>query len=157
MLIYLEDMEKCLGVIPTSHKNKNSFGINFTNQVLNLLCNKGDVILFNANLIHVGTINKKHDNLRIQMKVTHDEDLKTLSYYQNFNKIVNQENTVSNVLRKAQLKQSCMVPFISDLTQNVNIESSRGTDNGAKIGIWQKIFSYLYYGNSDFYNLPNAF
>jgi hypothetical protein len=157
MLIYLEDMEKCLGVIPTSHKSIDSFKFNLTNQVTNLLCNKGDIILFNANLIHVGTINKKHDNLRVQMKVTHNDDLSILSYYQNFNKIINQENTIPDYLRKMQLKQSCMMPFISDLTQTVNIGSSRGTDNGAEISIWQKIFSYLYYGNSDFYNLPNAF
>ena len=87
LLLYLEDMEKCLGVIPTSHKDVNSFNVNPTNKVETLLCKKGDAILFNANLIHVGTIQSKDDHLRIQMKVTHREDIPTLSYYQDFNKI----------------------------------------------------------------------
>lgn len=156
-LIYLEDMDKCLGVIPKSHLIKNSFGINMSDNLINLLCNKGDMIIFNANLIHVGTINKKHDNLRIQLKITNKEDLEALSYYQNFNKVVNTENSIPNTMRNAQLKLSCMLPFISDITQNTNIESARGSDNGAKIGLFQKIFSYLFYGDSSFYDLPNAF
>jgi ectoine hydroxylase-related dioxygenase (phytanoyl-CoA dioxygenase family) len=51
MLIYLENMEKCLGVIPQSHLNKNAYNVNFTDQVKNLVCKQGDIILFNANLI----------------------------------------------------------------------------------------------------------
>jgi hypothetical protein len=50
-----------------------------------------------------------------------------------------------------------MFPIISNLTQNENIRSSRGTDNGVEIGFFQKIFSYIFYGNSQFYDLPNAF
>jgi hypothetical protein len=50
-----------------------------------------------------------------------------------------------------------MLPFISDLSQRENINSSRGSVNGSKIGYFQKVFSYLFYGNSDFYDLPNAF
>ncbi len=50
---------------------------------------------------------------------------------------------------------SCLFPLISDLSQSENITSARGSDNGAKIGHLQKIFSYLYYGDSTFYDLPN--
>lgn len=156
-LIYLENLDKCLGVIPTSHLVKYSYGINFYDPIVNLLCNKGDMIIFNANLIHVGTINDKHDNLRIQMKITHKDDINALSYYQNFNKIANNKNTVPDYIRQLQLKTSCMFPIFSDLTQDVNIQSARGSDNGAKIGFFQKLFSYLYYGDSNFYDLPNAF
>jgi len=156
MLIYLEDMEKCLGVIPTSHKDKNSYFTDFKGNLVNLLCKKGDVILFNANLIHVGTINKNNDNLRIQLKITHKDDIDKISYYQNFNKILNKDNTVPKYLRKAQRNLSCMFPGISNLTQSENIKSSRGTDNGATVGIGQQIFSYLFYGDVDFYDLPNV-
>jgi hypothetical protein len=158
MLIYLEDIEKCLGVIPQSHLNKNAYNINITDQVNNLVCNKGDVILFNANLIHVGTLNSyKNDHLRIQMKVSHEDDLEVLSYYQNFNKVLKQENNLPYYIRKAQMNLSCMFPFVSNLTQKENIQSSRGTVNGAQISWFQKAFSYLFYGNSHFYDLPNAF
>ena len=157
LLLYLEDMEKCLGVIPTSHKDVNSFNVNPTNKVETLLCKKGDAILFNANLIHVGTIQSKDDHLRIQMKVTHREDIPTLSYYQDFNKILKKDNTMPKELLQFQKNVSCMFPYVSNLTQSDNIQSARGTDNGETIGLPQKVFSYWFYGNSDFYDLPNAF
>ena len=150
-------MEKCLGVIPTSHKDVNSFNVNPTNKVETLLCKKGDAILFNANLIHVGTIQSKDDHLRIQMKVTHREDIPTLSYYQDFNKILKKDNTMPKELLQFQKNVSCMFPYVSNLTQSDNIQSARGTDNGETIGLPQKVFSYWFYGNSDFYDLPNAF
>lgn len=157
LLLYLEDMEKCLGVIPTSHKDVNSFNVNPTNKVETLLCKKGDAILFNANLIHVGTIQSKDDHLRIQMKVTHREDIPTLSYYQDFNKILKKDNTIPKELLQFQKNVSCMFPYVSNLTQSDNIQSARGTDNGEKVGLPQKVFSYWFYGNPDFYDLPNAF
>jgi hypothetical protein len=157
ILIYLEPMEKCLGVIPTSHLNKNSFGINITDQVMNIVCNPGDAILFNANLIHVGTINTKDDNLRCQMKISHIEDIPLLTYYQNFNKVLNQSNELPLFLRHIQKRVSCSLPIISDLTQSENIRTARGSENGVNIGIPQQIFSYLFYGNKNFYDLPNAF
>ena len=157
MLIYLENMEKCLGVIPQSHLNKNAYNVNFTDQVKNLVCKQGDIILFNANLIHVGTLNKKNDHLRIQMKVSHKDDLDSLSYYQNYNKVLNEENTLPHSIKKAQMNLSCMFPFVSNLTQKENIQSARGSINGATISIFQQWFSYLFYGNSRFYDLPNAF
>jgi hypothetical protein len=157
MLIFLEKMDKCLGVIPGSHKDINSFNINTSDKVVNLLCNPGDMILFNANLIHVGALNDKDDHVRIQMKVTHKDDIDKIAYYQNFNKVLNKENTMPMHIRKAQKNLSCMFPGFSNLTQSENIRTSRGTDNGANIGIVQKWFSYLFYGDVDFYDLPNAF
>jgi hypothetical protein len=50
-----------------------------------------------------------------------------------------------------------MFPIFSNLTQKENIRSSRGSDNGVQIGWFQQLFSYLFYGNSNFYDLPNAF
>lgn len=157
LLIYLEDMDKCLGVIPSSHKNINSYNVNFNNAVINLPCSSGDAILFNANLIHVGALNKKEDNLRVQMKFTHVEDIEAISYYQNFNKVLNKDNNLPFFMKKIQKNFSCMFPVLSNFTQGENIKSSRGTDNGAEVGIFQKLFSYLFYGDSSFYDLPNAF
>jgi hypothetical protein len=157
-LIYLEPMKKCLGVIPKSHLKKNAFDFNITDQVINLPCQPGDVILFNANIIHVGSMNETDDNLRCQMKITHRDDIDVLGYYQNFNKVLNQENTLPGFIRHIQKRGSCALPILSNLTQNEGIRSVRGNENGSmKIGIFQKTFSYLFYGNKDFYDLPNAF
>ena len=157
MLVYLEDMDKCLGVIPTSHRDAHSYGVNFTDPVVHLLCNKGDIILFNANLIHVGTILPKDDHLRIQMKITHKDDIPVLSYYENYNKVLKESNPLPTFLKKGQKNISCMLPILSTITQGENIRSARGSDNGAQIGVLQKIFSFLFYGKSDYYDLPNAF
>jgi hypothetical protein len=157
MLVYIEDMDKCLGVVPESHKDINSFNYNFGDPTINLPCRKGDVILFNANLIHVGTINDKADNLRIQLKVSHKDDIDKLKYYQNFNKILNEDNTVPDVIRRIQKKGSCILPVLSNLTQSENIRTARGSVNGANIGWGQQLFSYFFYGKSNFYDLPNAF
>ena len=153
-IFYLEDMEKCLGVIPTSHKTRNSFNFNFSDKVENMLCKKGDMILFNANIIHVGTINEKPDNLRIQMKITHKDDLDALGYYQNYNKVLNQDNMLPESMIRLQKNISCMVPYISNVTQKEVANSSRDKEGS---GYFQKIFSYFFYGNISFYDLPNAF
>jgi hypothetical protein len=153
MLIYLEDMEKCLGVIPNSHIDANSHNINLTNNVINLLCNKGDVILFDANLIHVGALNKKDDNLRIQMKITHKNDINAISYYNNYNKVLNEDNNLPVYIRKAQKRLSCTFPFISAYTKDGIKQNSEGNESSLS----QKVFSYLLHGNANFYNLQNAF
>jgi hypothetical protein len=157
LLIYLEDADKCLGVIPESHMHKDDFNYNLTDRIIHLPCKKGDAILFNANLIHVGAINKKPDNIRVQLKVTHKEDVDVLSYYQNFNKVLNEQNTLPVFLRRMQKRLTCMVPGIANMTQNENIRTARGSDNGVDIGPFQKMFSFFFYGNSKYYDLPNAF
>jgi len=160
IITYLEDMDKCLGIIPKSHLNKNNDAFNFTDKIRNILCKKGDVIIFNSNLIHVGTINDKPDNLRIQMKISHKDDLDVLSYYQKYNKILNEDNNIPTPIIKAQRNLTCMFPYISNVTQKENVNSakrSNGSKSNEKISNQQKVFSKLFYGNKDFYDLPNAF
>lgn len=158
MIIYLEDMgDKCLAVIPQSQENINSYFTNFNNALRNIQCKKGDVIMFNANLIHAGTITEKENNIRIQMKVTHKDDIPSIDYYQDYNKVLDKENPYPNYVRKIQQNVSCMFPGLANLTQKENIRTARGSQNGVNIGFPQKIFSYMFYGNQDYYDLPNAF
>lgn len=156
VLVYLDDMEKCLGVIPRSHHSIMTHAVNMQNNVVNLVCNKGDIIVFNANLIHVGSINKRENNLRIQLKWSDKNDAETLSYYENFHKVLNNEPKMPVNIRKMQRNMSCMFPFVSDMTQRENIRTSRGTSDGVNMGWGLKMFSTLFYGNSNYYDLPNA-
>ena len=160
MLIYLEDMKSALGFIPSSHKKSRRY-YNFFNifdPLTHLSVKKGDVILFNANLIHVGSMdNDRDDNIRIQLKITHKDDRQIISYYEDFNKVLKKDNKIPKILRKCQKNLSCMFPLISDFTQKENIYSARGSDNGVKIGLGQQLFSKYFYGDSKFYDLPNAF
>lgn len=157
MLVYLESMDKCLGVIPGSHTSQYKNALNITDKVTDIVCSAGDVIVFNANLIHVGTLVDKDDNLRVQMKISHPDDIEVLGYYQNFNKVLNKENSNPRLLRQMQRSTTCTFPFLSDLTQTENINTARGSSDGAQISDMQKWFSYLFYGRPDFYDLPNAF
>jgi hypothetical protein len=158
MLVYLEDMKRCLSVIPESHLYKGSYFFNIDDSLRNVLCEKGDVIVFNANLIHVGTVDtEKEDNVRVQLKVTHHDDIPKIAYYQNFNKVLQTDNQLPVEVRAFQRNVSCMFPGFSDITQSENIRTARGSDDGVDVGYIQKVFSYLFYGNQDFYDLPNAF
>lgn len=151
LILYIEDMNnKCLGVIPKSHVSRYKNAINIGDKIINLACNKGDIILFNANLIHVGTLHEKSDHMRIQMKMVHPDDKETIHYYEKYNKILNADNNLPTHLRKAHTNISCMFPILSDITQTSNVDLSRGKYNS-------KYFSYLFYGNKDFYDLQNAF
>ena len=159
VLIYLEDMNPSLGVFPGSHQDQYTHAINLFEKLTPVSCKKGDVIIFNANLIHTGMFNdyKKEDHLRIQMKFTHRDDIDKIAYYENFHKIQNRESTLPIGLRKIHQSVSCTFPIVSDWTQGENIRTARGTDNGIDIGWAQQAFSYLLYGNADFYDLPNAY
>ena len=158
VLLYLEDMEPCLGVFPGSHRDRYTNAVNLSTPLTPINCKKGDVIIFNANLVHTGMINdRKEDHLRIQMKFTHRDDIEKIAYYENFHKILNTEASLPTWLRKVHQSASCTFPIISDWTQGENIRTARGTDNGVDVGWIQRAFSSVFYGNADFYDLPNAF
>ena len=58
-------------------------------------------------------------------------------------------------LRIAHKNITCKYPFFSDISQNINIKSSRGSSDGAKISFLQKMFSLLFYGNANYYDLKD--
>ena len=158
IILYLEDIEKGLGVIPSSHKSVNYYNINLNNAVINIPCKRGDILLFDSNLIHVGGLNDKPDNLRIQMKLTHKDDIEYISYYENYNKVLNKDNNIPFILKKIQKNASCMFPGISNLTQSESIKSINKNENkNTNLGLFEKLYSYIFYGNANFYELPNAF
>ncbi len=154
MLVYLEPMEKCLGVIPKSHMSRDANNWNLRNPVVNLVCNAGDVLVFNANLIHVGTLLKKDDHLRIQLKVSHREDRESgvLGYYEDFMKVSDKSAKTPKWLRQVQMHGSCMVPYLSDITQSENIRTARrDMDKMTEVSWGQKMFSWAFYGDSDYW------
>jgi hypothetical protein len=156
MLIYLQDMEKCLGVIPTSHIEPGSYGINIQNQLRNVLCKKGDILLFDANLIHTGALNTSPNNLRVQMKYSHSDDISKLDFYTDYHKILKTENTKPVMYQTLVKNVSCMFPFVSDLTQN-EVKQNKDVKNNDDLPLHQQAFNWAVYGNKNYYNLPNAY
>ena len=154
MILYLENMDKCLGVIPQSHQTKHSLYL--PNSVQDVLCKKGDILLFDANLIHTGIILETPHNLRIQMKISHKDDIPNLAYYTNYNKILDEPNTIPRVVQKWQQTASCMFPGISDYMQT-DVKKTTTYKTDSDIPLHQRIFAYLFYGKSNYYNIANIY
>ena len=84
-------------------------------------------------------------------------DINAISYYNNYNKVLNEDNNLPVYVRKAQKKLSCTFPFISAYTKEGIKKNSEAMKEGNETTVSQKMFSYLFHGNSNFYNLQNAF
>ena len=140
MLLYLDSPgNSCLATVPGSR------GINL-NGVSEVSCSTGDIIVFDANMVHAGTIDSP--GLRIQMKISHKDDLNVLSFYQNYHRVSNRDNKLPNFIRRIHQYISCTFPFISDLFQD-DVKNLDKKDH--------KIFSKLFYGDESFYNLHDAY
>lgn len=112
ILFYVTDMGKCLDVIPESHLSM-KHNVNWTDYTKSIPCKKGDAILFNANMVHNGSLNET-DNTRIQMKLTHSSDLEALQFYNNYNKVMDSPSTHSMMYKRAQKHFSCQFPILSN-------------------------------------------
>jgi len=139
IIFYLEDMERCLDVIPESEKSQ--FGMYLTDETKSIQCRPGNAILFNSGLIHAGSINKKPDNKRIQMKLAHRDDIKNIEFFQGYNKKLDNANNMPEIFTSVQKHMSCQVPIIGDMFKS----------SAAKP--LEKAFSTIMYGNENFYNL----
>lgn len=139
IIIYLENMDKCLDIIPGSHTQITNNILNITDYTETVICRKGDALLFNANLIHSGSLNKKESNPRIQMKISHIKDRDdTLKFFQQYNKVLNKENNYLKWEKKLQKHLSCIAPGISQITQKFDSNKNTDTNNN-------NIISELFY------------
>lgn len=141
ILFYLEPMKKCLDVINKSSKSSN--GLFLTDATTSIECDVGNAILFDANLIHAGSMNDKKDHRRIQMKLTHVDDIQAISFFENYKKKLDSENNNPEFVNKIQKHLSCQIPIISDLFKNDAVKPV------------EKMFSKIFYGNENFYELKN--
>ena len=151
LLIFLENMKDSLGFIVNSHESKENNYINVFNNVITFKSKPGDALLFDSNLIHVGGINNTPDRLRLQFKICHYEDVKELDYYNNYNKILNEDNKYPDWIRHIQKNLSCFMPGLADFSQGYIQSEAKDSKNS----LLSDIFSQVFYGNSKFYNLSN--
>jgi hypothetical protein len=149
VLIYIDDMKKCLDVTPGSHKH---FGMYKDDKTETFMCKPGSIILFDADLVHSGSLSDNKDNRRIQLKVCHKEDEQKLKFYDNYHKILDKPNVNSAFSKKIQKQLTCAYPLFSDLTQGNNKNYISG-----KMSETEKIFSKMFYSDKDYYKLEDAF
>jgi hypothetical protein len=149
IILYIDDMQNCLDVIPKSHKHRHGFYL--YDKTNTFLCKSGSIILFDSSLIHCGSIDSNNHNRRIQLKISHKDDFRNLSFYENYHKIINKQNTNSEISKRIQKKISCTFPIVSDITQGSDKNYISGN-----ISPIAKIFSSLFYSDPNYYKLQNA-
>ena len=144
ILFYLEPMEACLDVIPKSHKERNA--VYLSTPLESIPCKPGQAILFDAVLIHSGSINSKNDNKRIQMKIIHKDDIDNLKEFHKYYKVgdATKETSLQNTLFYRKL--SCTFPGIADLTKNGNVMPP----------FLNKLYKKLVYGGENNYTLRDV-
>lgn len=151
VIIYIDDMNKCLDIVPKSH-HKEQYGVYLYDQTQIFQCKPGDVIIFNANLVHSGSLNSNSKNRRIQLKVTHKNDVSKMKYFHKYYKLQNKHNHNSELSKVIQKKFTCQLPIIADLTQGYNKNHISGN-----LSWWEKMYSQMFYSNKDFYKIEDAF
>lgn len=141
-IVYLNEMESCLDIIENSHKSIRylPYVVDFTKHVQ---CKVGDVLLFNSNLLHAGSINNTTNiNPRIQMKLCHKDDRKILNFYEKYSKIINEKNNASKFMQHLGRYISCQSPNTTEIANYyVNGKSFKPPN-------W---FMNLFYGNTNFF------
>jgi ectoine hydroxylase-related dioxygenase (phytanoyl-CoA dioxygenase family) len=140
IIIYLEDMNRCLDVIPESHIEKNKYDVYLTDYTQTILCKKRDAILFNANLLHGGSLNENENNMRIQMKISHKDDQEVLHFYNNYNKILNSGNNTPMAFKQIQKHVSCQFPILSTYLKQYDSNKDNSNNNSSFIS---KFFAEL--------------
>ena len=123
IIFYLTDMGKCLDVIPESHLSM-KHNYNWTDYTQTVPCSKGDALLFNANLVHNGSLTERQENTRIQMKISHKSDLDTLSFYNQYNKVLNPVDTTPMLYKQIQKHVTCQFPVISQYVKQFDNNKS---------------------------------
>jgi hypothetical protein len=144
ILFYLEPMDACLDVIAGSHKRKGF--LNVSHPLESVPCTPGQAILFDADLIHSGSMNAKDDNKRVQMKLIHKEDVGKISQFDGYHKVADASKTNARWYTKFVRDMSCTFTGFADLTKN-----------GQDTPVWlQKLYKTLVYGGDDKYLLTDV-
>lgn len=141
ILFYLEPMEACLDVIAGSHKRSGFLNISYPLE--SIPCTPGQAILFDADLIHSGSINDKDDNKRVQMKLIHKEDVGKIPEFDGYHKVADASKTNARWYTKFVRDMSCSFTGFADITKN-----------GQHTPEWlQKMYKSLAYGGENKYTL----
>jgi hypothetical protein len=141
VIVYLTDMNRCLDVIPGSHQHRED-NVNWTDTTQTVHCLTGDALLFDANLVHSGSLNDG-DFPRVQMKISHRDDMETLDFYSDYHKVLNEENKTSPELLYLQKHLSCTFPIISEWTQSYDKNKDAGNSSGASTSLLSSIYAKL--------------
>ena len=149
MILYLDDSNNGLNVIPNSHINTLPFYL--FDHSIKLNVQKGSMILFDANLLHSGSaISKNTKRKCIQFKIIHKDDIQKLPHLQKFHVMINKPNDKNAIFKYIETEFTKHFPIFMDLFQSV-IKTSFGKDKT----FIQKLVSQIVFSDKDFYKPIN--
>lgn len=145
MILYLDNSDTGLNVIPGSHEDQISIYLLDKSKKLNV--DMGTAILFDADLIHSGSITDGNVSRHcIQFKILHKDDIGKMPWLDNFHDLINRPNNKSTFIKQIESGFTKHFPIIMD-TFNETIKSSFSEDKS----LIQKFTSSLVFSNEDFY------
>jgi hypothetical protein len=144
MILYLDDSNTGLNLIPGSHLDKTTL-MYIKNRSIKPKVDPGSIIIFDADILHSGT---KTDKKRrcIQFKIIHKQDIDKLPYLQNYHVLINKPNRKDDTLASFETFCTRHFPFLMDIS-NENIKTSFVEDKT----FMQKIVSSIVFSDKDFY------
>jgi hypothetical protein len=144
MILYLDDSNTGLNLIPGSHLEKTRL-MYMKNKSIKPNVNPGTVIIFDADILHSGT---KTDKKRrcIQFKIIHKQDIDKLPSLHDYYVLINKPNIKHDVLASFETFCTRHFPFLMDIS-NENIKTSFVEE---RTGV-QKIISSIIFSDKDFY------
>ena len=116
ILFFMEPMNACLDVITGSLKRRDF--INISHPLESIPCTPGQAILFNADLIHSGSVNDKDDNKRVQMKLIHKDDVGKIPQFDDYHKVADASKSNTRWYTKFVRDISCTFTGVADMTKN---------------------------------------
>lgn len=144
LIVYLSDMDRCLDVIPGSHRNLDH-DVGMTDWTQTVHCLTGDVLLFNANLVHSGSLNDGAFP-RVQLKISHRDDMEVLNFYTKYNKVMNEESGASQPIQYLQKHLTCTFPGLSTLTRGYDAnQDATKTDSEIAAEKERSLIASVYY------------
>jgi hypothetical protein len=145
MIIYLDSPDYGLDVIPESHNNIQS--VYMMNSAISIRCDSGSAIIFDANLLHSGTLKVGQPSRHcIQFKIVHKDDISKIPHLLGQHVLNNRQNDKSYTLKQIERYLTQHFPIFMDM--NNGIIKTSFSDNKT---FMQKIVSSLVFSNQDFY------
>jgi ectoine hydroxylase-related dioxygenase (phytanoyl-CoA dioxygenase family) len=145
MILYLDDSDTGLNIIPGSHKDNSC--IYFYNRAKKLHFIPGTAVIFDADILHAGSIVDSEVKRRcIQFKIIHRDDRGKLLSLQNYHVLINRPNNKFILLKEIESILTRHFPIFMDIFQG-HIKTSFSEDKT----MIQNIVSKIIFSDTDFY------
>lgn len=144
MILYLDESDTGLNIIPGSHKD--NYPLYILNKSKKIKAKPGSAVIFDADILHSGTPSINTSRHCIQFKIIHKDDVNKLKHLLDYHVLINRPNNKSLYIKYIETVFTRHFPIILDFFQET-IKSSF-VENKTYV---QKFISSFVFSNKDFY------